>query len=75
MRPSQVRGKGMITVNGTPHLWREGMTVRDALRERNYGFPLLIIKLDGKLVPRGTYDDTIIPDGATLDVIHLMSGG
>ena len=66
---------GTITVNGTPHPWREGMTVRDALRERKYGFPLVIIKLDGKLVPRGTYDVTVIPDGADLDVIHLMSGG
>jgi sulfur carrier protein len=65
----------MITVNGTPHPWRKGMTVRDALREKKYGFPLLIVRIDGKLIPRGTYDGTDIPDGSNLEVIHLMSGG
>jgi sulfur carrier protein len=65
----------MITVNGAPHPWREGMTVRDALVEKKYGFPLVIVKIDGKLVPRGTYDGTGIPDGSVLEVIHLMSGG
>lgn len=65
----------MITVNGAPHPWRKGMTVRDALVEKKYGFPLVIVKIDGKLVPRGTYDGTGIPDGSVLEVIHLMSGG
>jgi thiamine biosynthesis protein ThiS len=65
----------MITVNGTPHPWREGMTVRVALLEKKYGFPLIIVRIDGKLVPRGSYDKTGIPDGCVLEVIHLMSGG
>jgi thiamine biosynthesis protein ThiS len=65
----------MITVNGTPHSWREGMTVRDALVEKKYGFPLVIVKIDGKLIPRGAYDETGLPDGCVLEVIHLMSGG
>jgi sulfur carrier protein len=65
----------MITVNGIPHPWRVGMTVRDALREKKYGFPLVIVRIDGKLIPRGTYDETGIPDGSVLEVIHLMSGG
>ena len=65
----------MITVNGTPHPWRVGMTVRDAIVEKKYGFPLVIVRIDGKLIPRGTYDETGIPDGSVLEVIHLMSGG
>jgi len=65
----------MITVNGDRHPWREAMTVRDLLRERGYTFPLLITRIDGTLIPRERYDDTPIPEGATVDVIHLMSGG
>jgi len=65
----------MIQVNGEPLDWQEGMTVRDVLIARKYVFPMLIISLDGAMVPRKDYDTTVIPDGATLQVIHLMSGG
>ena len=65
----------MITVNGDPLNWSPGKTVRDVIRERNFRFPLLIVRIDGRLVPRDSYDDTRIPDGAEVDIIHLMSGG
>jgi sulfur carrier protein len=65
----------MITVNGDRHPWREGMTVRDLLGEKGYTFPLLITRIDGRLIPRDRYDDTPVPEGSTVDVIHLMSGG
>lgn len=65
----------MIEVNGEKMAWREGMTVRDVLLERRFRFPLLIIRIDGVLVPREAYDRTEVPDGSVVDVLHLMSGG
>lgn len=65
----------MITVNGSPHPWRDGMTVRDVLEERRFTFPLLVVRIDGRLVPRGDYASTSVPDGSDVDVMHLMSGG
>ncbi len=65
----------MIQVNGEPLRWFPEMTVRDAIRERNYVFPLLVVRINGKLIPRGDYDSTMIPDGAEVDIIHLISGG
>jgi sulfur carrier protein len=62
-------------VNGDPIDWREGMTVRDVLKAKNYIFPLLIVTLDGTLVPRGSYDVALVPFGADVKVIHLISGG
>jgi sulfur carrier protein len=51
------------------------MTVRDALKLMNYTFPMLVTKIDGKLIPRNKYDETTIPEGADVMVIHLISGG
>lgn len=65
----------MLIVNGEPMEWRMGMTVRDVLRERGYVFPLLIVRIDGRLVERTAYDATPVPDGSEVDVLHLMSGG
>ena len=65
----------MIRVNGDLIEWQEGMTVRDVLTARKYLFPLLIITVGDRFVPRDTYDSTAVPDGAEVKVVHLMSGG
>lgn len=65
----------MIRVNGEPMDWHEGMTVRDVLRMRNYIFRMLIVRIDGSLVPKKEYDTALVPDGSSVDVIHLISGG
>jgi sulfur carrier protein len=65
----------MITVNGESLAFRQGMTIRDVLKEKGFVFPLLIVKVDGTLVPRDQYPSFLVPDGADLQVIHLMSGG
>jgi sulfur carrier protein len=64
-----------ITVNDDPHPWREGLTVADVLRERNYVFPLLVVSVDDVHVPRDGYARTAIPAGAVVVVTHLVSGG
>ena len=65
----------MITVNGDPHQHTDGMTVRDLLKAKGFVFPLLIVKIDGELVSRDDFDKTPVPDGAEVQVLHLMSGG
>jgi sulfur carrier protein len=65
----------MIKVNGENSDWSSGTTVSDIIREKNYRFPLLIVRINGVLVPRDSYSSTEIPDGSEVDVIHLMSGG
>jgi len=64
-----------IKVNGKLIAWEEGMTVRRVLQVMNYTFPMLVIKIDGKLVKRADYDHTPVPEGADLMVYHMISGG
>jgi sulfur carrier protein len=65
----------MITVNGEKLDWQPGMTVRDILEAKNYRFRMLVTKIDGTLVKRSDYDTTLVPEGADVKVIHLISGG
>jgi len=62
-------------VNENKQPWKEGITVRDALTMMNYTFPMLVIKLNGQLVKKQDYETAVIPQGADLRVIHLISGG
>jgi sulfur carrier protein len=65
----------MITVNGDTLPWHEGMTVRDVLTAKRYTFRMLVVRINGTLIPKTGFNTTVIPDGALVDVIHLISGG
>jgi sulfur carrier protein len=65
----------MITVNGDGMDWHDGMTVADILKIRNYIFRMIAVQVNGELVPRAKYQKTLVPDGADVQVIHMMSGG
>jgi sulfur carrier protein len=65
----------MITVNGEQMDWRAGMTIADILKARNYIFRMIAVQVNDELIKRGTYDKEIVPDGADVQVIHMISGG
>ena len=65
----------MIVVNGNDIEWQDGMTVSSLLEHMNYTFPLVVVKIDGKVVKKDKYDSTKVPDGSNVEVIHLISGG
>jgi sulfur carrier protein len=53
----------------------ETMTVSELLVARKMTFRMRIIKINGELLEKGSYDTTIIHDGDNVQVIYLMSGG
>jgi sulfur carrier protein len=65
----------MITVNGESLEHTDGMTVADILRVKNFIFRMLVVQVNGEIVKRADYATTAVPDGAEVQVIHLISGG
>ena len=65
----------MITVNGEKLEWREGMTVQDVLDAKKYRFPMLIVDIGGKHIPKELYATAGVPDGAEVKAFHMLSGG
>ena len=51
------------------------MTVADVLAERRFIFPLLVVSINGQHVPREAFATAVVPQGANVVVVHLMSGG
>ncbi|HNX00638.1 MAG TPA: sulfur carrier protein ThiS [Candidatus Cloacimonadota bacterium] len=64
-----------IIVNGNEIEWEENLTITGVLEKMNYSFRMLVIKIDGQLVRKTDYDTTLVPAGANVEVIHLISGG
>lgn len=65
----------MIEVNGKKVDFVEGETVKDLLKRMKYTFPLVVVKINDKVVPRSNFSETIIPDHSKVAAIHMISGG
>ncbi|MBO8153338.1 sulfur carrier protein ThiS [Thermovirga sp.] len=65
----------MITVNGEPMEWEVGLTVKDIITRKKYTFPLLAVWINDSPVPRDDFNSTKVPDGAKVQIIHMISGG
>ena len=65
----------MIKVNGRDREWEENLTVYLLLKKCKYSFPLIMVKANGKYIPKEEYKDTAIMDGDDVQVIHSIAGG
>jgi len=50
-------------------------TISEIFEIMNFTFPRVIVKLNGKLIKKPEYPETIVIEGDNLEVIHLISGG
>lgn len=64
-----------ISVNGNVVAWHGGMTVQDAMDAMRYDFPLITVLVDGELVDKDDWSDTVLAPGADMKAIHIHHGG
>jgi len=53
----------------------ECLTINQLLQIKKYSFKNLVVKINGELVKRDSYDVATFTDGDKVDVIHMISGG
>ena len=54
---------------------RDAMSVNEMLLLKKFSFKMRVIKINGVLVSRDSYDATFIRDGDNVQMLYLMSGG
>lgn len=64
-----------IEVNQETIDWEENLTIDRVLKIMNYTFKMIVVKVNGELVKKEDYDTKIIPEGAEVQIIHLIAGG
>jgi len=65
----------MIKINGRDGEWEENLTVELLLKKCKYTFPLIMVKVNGKYIPKEKYKDILIMDNDDVLVIHSIAGG
>jgi thiamine biosynthesis protein ThiS len=67
----------MIRVNGKKMEWRDNLTFDEIYRFLGYNLkkPLVVIKVNGKIVKKNERGGFKIPDGAKIEVKNILKGG
>lgn len=65
-----------ITVNGKPVQVRDGITVLELLEELKVRTPEYVsVELNGEILDRTGFADTVVADGDTVEFLYYMGGG
>jgi sulfur carrier protein len=65
----------MIKVNGLDFPWAEDLSVNKLLKEKNYTFPSIVVKINDQVIDPEDFEITFIANGDDVKVIHLITGG
>ena len=65
----------MITVNGKQIQLTSEMSVADYLEQNNYQINRIAVEMNGDILPKYSYSDTMLKDGDRLEVVTFVGGG
>ncbi len=55
--------------------WQPGMTIRDVIRKLNFTFPMLVVTVNGKVVPKEDWDTYELREEDNVRILHMIAGG
>ncbi len=65
----------MVTVNGEQAADAAGKTILDYLTEHGYPGRYVAVECNGEIVPKATFEERVIQDGDTIEVVRFVGGG
>lgn len=65
----------MITVNGKKVTLTGPLSVADYLEQNNYQIKRIAVEINGDILPKYSYSDTMLKDGDRLEVVSFVGGG
>ena len=65
----------MLIINSKEITWKKDETVSLLLKRMNFVFPMIVVKINGRLIKKDKYSTQLINDNDEISVIHMISGG
>lgn len=67
--------KFQIQMNGAGIDVERGLSLGQLIDSRGLERRMIAVEYNGEIIPRHDYDDTMIQEGDTLEVVHMVGGG
>ena len=64
----------MVTINGE-NLDIAGRTLTEYLEMKSYDIKRIAVECNGEIVPKAEYQDKILQDGDSVEVVSFVGGG
>lgn len=64
-----------VTVNGKEILMEEEKNVEQYLKECGYQMKRIAVELNGEILPKYQYSETMLKDGDSMEVVTFVGGG
>jgi len=65
-----------ITLNNRPETFeQESLTIAQLLELKNFTFRMMVVKINGQLIKKGTYEQATVVSGDDVQILHMISGG
>ena len=64
-----------ITINGDAMHFEESLSISNVLDQLNLETPRVIAQLNDDIVNRNQFDDVVVHDGDTLELLEFVGGG
>ena len=65
----------MITANRKEVTLTGPLSVADYLEQNNYQIKRIAVEMNGDILPKYSYSDTMLKDGDRLEVVSFVGGG
>lgn len=64
----------MVKINGKS-LDVAGKTITQYLEQTDYVLQYIAVEQNGNIIPKSTYDEVVLKDGDTLEIVSFVGGG
>ena len=64
-----------ITLNGKPAVLEPGTSIQQLLVQRELVDRLVVVEINGSIVPRERFGETVFQPGDVVEIVHFVGGG
>ena len=65
----------MIKINGEEKHFDSPTTVSDYIKDAGFKTERIVVELNRNILPKSEYDNTVLKDGDTVEIVSFVGGG
>ncbi|GAB79120.1 sulfur carrier protein ThiS [Austwickia chelonae] len=65
----------MIVVNGESRPWQTDQTLASLVESEGYRRERIAVEVNGRIVPKVSFDEHVLADGDLVEIVHFVGGG
>lgn len=65
----------MVTVNGERREGCDGVSLEEMLAAEGFERKGIAVEINGEIIPKSTYPQTVLREGDTVEVVSFVGGG